>query len=186
MNKFIKTALDTAEIVGKTVVSTIPIGGAMITAVYDTVKNNCLAKRQQKWQKVIELRLSKLEKTLEEIGNNEFFAAALIKTTESAMKSPSEEKLCYLAEALANSIEESVDETKLLIFLNLIDKYTVAHIKLLENYYQGCIEVWEDKELQQKIHNDLVNDALLLFANNSSNMCLGELGKEFYEFIKLQ
>lgn len=151
MNKFIKTALDTAEIVGKTVVSTIPIGGAMITAVYDTVKNNCLAKRQQKWQKVIELRLSKLEKTLEEIGNNEFFAAALIKTTESAMNSPSEEKLCYLAEALANSIEESVDETKLLIFLNLIDKYTVAHIKLLENYYQGCIEVWEDKELQQKI-----------------------------------
>ena len=37
--------------------------------------------------------------------------------------------------------------------------------KLLENYYQGCIEVWEDKELQQKIHNDLVNDALLLFNN---------------------
>ena len=37
--------LDTIEIVGKTALSTIPIGGALATSVYDVVKGNSLAKR---------------------------------------------------------------------------------------------------------------------------------------------
>ena len=64
-------ALDTLEIVGKTALSAIPVGGALATSVYDTVKANCLSKRQEKWRTALEERLVKLENTLEEIGNDE-------------------------------------------------------------------------------------------------------------------
>ena len=41
MNK--NVALDTVEIIAKTALSVIPVGGALATAVYDAVKGNCLA-----------------------------------------------------------------------------------------------------------------------------------------------
>ena len=46
MNRFVKGALQVAEIAGKTAVSAIPVGGALVTSIYDAVKNNCLEKRQ--------------------------------------------------------------------------------------------------------------------------------------------
>ena len=59
MNK--SNVLDIVEIAGKTVLSAIPIGGALITAVYDAVKGNVLSRRQEEWKKVLEERLSNLE-----------------------------------------------------------------------------------------------------------------------------
>ncbi len=47
MNRFVKGALQVAEIAGKTAVSAIPVGGALVTSIYDAVKNNCLEKRQK-------------------------------------------------------------------------------------------------------------------------------------------
>lgn len=60
--------VDVAEIVGKTILSEIPIGGALATAVYDVVKGNILQKRQEKWKGLIEDRLSKLEIEIETLG----------------------------------------------------------------------------------------------------------------------
>lgn len=127
MNK----ALEIVEIVGKTVVSTIPIGGALITATYDAVKGNCLAKRQQKWAVEIEHRLSNLECTINDLGSNEQFATALIKGTEIAIKTTNQEKISFLANAVVNSYQQSIEEEKLIIFFDLIDKYTVSHIKII-------------------------------------------------------
>ena len=52
---FKEKALDTVEIVAKTALSVIPVGGALATSVYDTVKGNCLSKRQGQWKYALEV-----------------------------------------------------------------------------------------------------------------------------------
>lgn len=96
--------LDVAEIAGKTAISLIPVGGALATAIYDTVKGNALAKRQEQWMRTLEDRISKIEETLESIGNNELFTTALVKATELAMRTSREEKMSYLANAVISSL----------------------------------------------------------------------------------
>ena len=133
MNK--NVALDTVEIIAKTALSVIPVGGALATAVYDAVKGNCLAKRQEEWKRALEERLSAVEETLENIGNNELFTTALIKGTELAMRTARGEKLSYLANAVVNTIGQDLDEERLIVFLDLIDKYTVSHINIINFFY---------------------------------------------------
>lgn len=212
MNKLIRTTLDTVEIVGKTVVSTIPVGGAMITAVYDTVKNNCLAKRQQKWQELIEKRLANVEKTLNELGENEIFVTTLIKATELAMKTADDNKLEYLASAVKNSVEINLSEEKLMVYVSLVEKYTVSHIKILDFYNDPIkfdivrnttgmmgsathflFKVYPelDNSLFVKFYNDLYTDGLVNTESLNSMMTdsgmkakrTTELGDGFLEFI---
>lgn len=132
MSESIITVKDAIEITGKTILSVIPIGGTLATAVYDTIKGNVLQKRQKKWMNIVEQRLVNLEIALDDLGQNENFATMLIKTTEVAMKTQKEEKLNYLANALLNSINAKIDEDKLIVFMALVEKYTVCHIKILD------------------------------------------------------
>ena len=134
----VNKCLDVLEITGKTALSIIPIGGALATAIYDTVKGNVLQKRQGKWKTLIENRLSKLETTLENIGENETFATMLIKSTELAMKTEKVEKLEYLANALLYTVEHSIDEDKLIMFMSYVEKYTVSHIKILNFFNKSA------------------------------------------------
>ena len=96
------TVLDTVEIIGKTLVSMIPVGGALITSVWDVVKGNCLSKRQELWRNALEERLSKLETTLEEIGKN----MGLTKERVRQIKEKALKKL--RSEALNNSITSDI------------------------------------------------------------------------------
>lgn len=205
--------IDVLEVAGKTVLSAIPVGGALATAVYDVVKGNILQKRQDKWKETIENKLSKLETTLEDIGKNEVFATMLIKTTELAMKTAKEEKLEYLANALVYSVNHSIDEDKLIIFMSYVEKYSVAHIKILNffnnpekfdsvnvNSYvmgspsQPLSRVYpEISPLKDKCINDLYNDGLMTTQSINVTMTAQgmiakrttELGDEFLKFLKL-
>lgn len=184
-------ALDTLEIVGKTALSTIPVGGALITSIYDTVKGNCLSKRQEKWRSALEERLAKLENTLEEIGDDELFATALIKATELAMRTVKEEKMDYLANSVVNSLNPNLNEEKLIVFLDLLDRYTVSHIKIMyffsnpkrfdgvnANYYMmgspsiPLFHVYPElnNELFKKIYGDLYNDGMVTLENLNISM----------------
>ena len=80
-----ETAITTIEVTAKTIVGSIPFGSILVN-VYDAIKGGCLDKRRKKWQATIEERLSYIEKTLDEIGNNENFTTTIIRTTEMAMK----------------------------------------------------------------------------------------------------
>ena len=184
-------ALDTLEIVGKTALSAMPVGGALITSVYDTVKGNCLSKRQEKWRTALEERLVKLENTLEEIGNDEFFTTALVKATELAMRTAKEEKMAYLANSVINSLNPDLNEEKLIVFLDLLDRYTASHIKILyfffepkrfdgidpKSYMMGSpstplFHVYPElnNELFKKIYGDLYNDGMVSLDNLNITM----------------
>lgn len=204
--------LDVVEIVAKTAVSIIPVGGALATAVYDTVKGNALAKRQEKWKNALEERLSKTEETLESLGNNELFTTALVRATELAMKTAREEKMGYLANAVVSSIRHDLDEEKMVIFLELLEKYTISHIKIIyffndptqfdgisaNNYMMGSpstvlFQVYPELNnyLFNKIYNDLYVDGMVSSAHLNTTMSgsgmvqkrTTELGDDFLQFI---
>lgn len=184
-------ALDTLEIVGKTALSAIPVGGALATSVYDTVKANCLSKRQEKWRTALEERLVKLENTLEEIGNDELFTTALIKATELAIKTAKEEKIAYLANSVINSLNPDLNEEKLIVFLDLLDRYTASHIKIIYFFFNPkrfegidsnsymmaspstpLFHVYPElnNELFEKIYADLYNDGMVTLKNLNTSM----------------
>lgn len=205
--------LDTIEIVSKTALSAIPIGGALATSVYDVVKGNCLAKRREMWESTIEERITKIEGALEDIGNNESFTTALIKATELAMRTASQEKMKYLANAVVNSFKLNLEEEKLIIFMDLLDKYTISHIRSLHFFYnpkefsnssyvsgspttilfQAYPEL--DNEMFKKVYNDLYNDGMVNLKTENLNITMTEngmfakrttqLGEEFLRFILL-
>lgn len=205
--------LDIVEIAGKTVLSAIPVGGALITAVYDAVKGNVLSRRQEEWKKVLEERLSNLEDTLDNIGNNELFTTALIKTTEIAMRTAKEEKRLYLANAVVNTTSLDLNEEKLIVFLDLLDKYTISHIKIINfffkpsrfegvsssSYMMGSpktplFDIYPelDNDLFNKIYNDLYTDGMVNTKDLNCTMTgagiiakrTTPLGDEFLDFIK--
>lgn len=205
--------LDIVEIAGKTVLSAIPVGGALITAVYDAVKGNVLSRRQEEWKKVLGERLSNLEDTLDNIGNNELFTTALIKTTEIAMRTAKEEKRLYLANAVANTTRLDLNEEKLIVFLDLLDKYTISHIKIINFFYKPSrfegvssssymmgspktplFDIYPelDNDLFNKIYNDLYTDGMVNTKDLNCTMTgagmiakrTTPLGDEFLNFIK--
>lgn len=127
------------EIGVKTLLSTIPIGGPLITSIWDSVKSNKIESRQSEWKNMVEDKLSQLQISLDDIGNNENFTTCILRTTELAIKTSSIEKRNYLANALINSINIDFDETTIIIFLNLIEEYTDLHIIIL-NFFSDPLK----------------------------------------------
>ena len=81
------------EIGVKTAVGSLPGPiSAAFNAVYDNVKENVLNKRAEKWKEDVISRLEELETDYDNLINNESFATALIKTSELAIKTQSDEK----------------------------------------------------------------------------------------------
>jgi hypothetical protein len=174
-------AIASVEIAGKTLISTLP-GGTVVTSVFDAIKGGCLEKRQAKWRESIEDRLSTVEETLEDLGNNEIFTTTILKATEMAMKTLSEEKREFLANAVLNACYIDVEEEKLLVFLDLLDRYTISHLKILvffhnpkafdivaqSSYYMGSpteplFHVYPElnNKLFRKIYKDLYLDGMV-------------------------
>ena len=205
-------AKDIVEVTMKTAASVIPIGGPLVTTVYDVVKSNALARRQEQWKNVIEERLSKIEEKLEMIGDNDLFATALIKATETAMKTANEEKRKCLANAVINSVRMDIEEEKMIVFLDLLDRYTISHIKIINFFFkptrfngvssdsygmgspkEPLFSVYPELEnlLFDKIYNDLYVDGMVSTQNLNVTITgrgmvykrTTVLGDEFLKFI---
>lgn len=185
MNKIVKEVLQTVEIAGKTAVSVIPVGGALATSIYDTVKNNCLEKRQKKWQEALENRISKIEATLDDLGNSEIFTTAIVKATEVAMKTSSEEKLRYLANAAANSYEGNIDETRFYLYMGFIERYTARHISIMKEYVVPTVKkIDSTNEDDETIFNQLVVDGMILYSNDANGeYMLSPFGNDFVSYL---
>lgn len=130
-NEIIKP-IDIAEIAAKSTLSIIPVGGTLISCVWDSIKANCAQKRLDDWKQLLEERLTLVEKTLEQVGENECFTTAMMKATDSAIKTMENEKRRYLADAVLNSLTCEIGESIIMMYFDMIDKYTVWHMKILD------------------------------------------------------
>ena len=176
-------ASELVEISIKELLKNIPLGSFMVD-LYDAVKDNCLKKRRKAWEKRVEERLSTLECSLTDLSNNEMFVTALIRSAEIAMKTSEKEKLEYLSNALLNSYIESIDETRLCLYFNLIEKYMIAHIKMMQHFYILSDPLHDNEEINSIIMNDLSSDGLLNYSCDAvGKYSLSDFGKGLLKFI---
>lgn len=119
------------ETFGKSLVSFFP-GGGLFNMLFDEIKALQFRQRYEEWKLLVEERLTKLEnKTDKDIVANEQFATALLTAAPIVLKTAETEKRKYLANGVIHSLDEDMDETKLMIFFGLLDKYTIWHFKML-------------------------------------------------------
>ena len=184
MNKA-ELAKECVEITTKTLLSAIPVGGTLITCIWDSIKAQSANRRMDDWKAQIEDKLRNLDISLENIGNDEIFTSAMMKATDSALKTSEDEKRQYLANAVRNSIEANIEESIMMIYLDLLDKYTIWHIRILNLFYnpkafskidvsnimmgsasvvveQVYPEIAKEQNLLGKIVKDLQNDGMMV------------------------
>lgn len=194
----------------KIAVGFVPGASNAFNSLFDAVKNSIIYDRAEKWKNDVASRLSKLETDFNSLANSESFATALIKSSEIAIKTASDEKREILANALVNSYIQNVDDIKLTIYLELVDKYTVFHVGIIkyfhdeymnERFYNNNTPTIMsllrlrfnkiDKTYLYKVINDLQNDYLIEKFEEQAPIeilhkrfnPLTKFGNEFYSFL---
>jgi len=118
--------------------STAPFLGGPLAEFFSMVIAPPLEKRRDAWLIEIFTRLKMLEAKIdgfkiENLAQNKIFISTLLYATQAAMRTHQKEKLQALRNAVINSaILPSVDENLQLMFLNLVDRYTPAHLVILQ------------------------------------------------------
>lgn len=202
-----------AEIVVKTGTSVIPFAGTLLSCVIDEIKSKSMQKRQEEWMRIVEEKLEECVIDLDTIGDNENFTTTIIKATEIASKTAEREKKEYLANAVVSSLAFTAEESILMIYMELLEKYTVWHLQILQHFsnpelgigrgneYMGAADsplyrryphMKERTDLVDKIVTDLQNEGMLsngsyMHSSMTSNGIYAKrttkLGDEFLQFV---
>lgn len=192
----------------ETALSSIPGAGIYFSAV-QAVKQNAMQRRFKTWQEAVERKLDELsEEVKQSLGDNEAFATVMVKATQLAAQTNAQ-KMEYLANALIYAAEHPLDEDRLVIYLNCLEKYTLSHILILDyfhnptsydngvTYIAGSVMEYFyskypnfDKKLGDLIMEDLFRDGMTDTHGNGTVSAGGmmvkrttALGEEFYNFI---
>jgi hypothetical protein len=127
---------DIAYTLTKAGIGSIPIVGAAASELLGLIVTPPLEKRRSTWMLEVGERLKKLESdngvNLESLKDNEAFIDIVIQTSQLAIKTSEKEKIKIYQNIIINSLEgETPELAEIQIFLNLIESFTVWHIKLL-------------------------------------------------------
>ena len=119
----------------KGAVSNIPIAGSIISEYIGLAQKKIGDKRISEWMELVENKLEVLNCDINKLSDNELFFSVLHITTEKVLKELQKEKREYFANALYNTVRQTdISEEKKLIFISLLEKYTLSSIKLLKLY----------------------------------------------------
>lgn len=128
---------DTALATVKGTVSSIPIVGGLFAEYIGLAQDKIADKRMAQWMDMVEEKLQKLHDKFDELAEDELFFSTIQIATVNAMRSYQAEKRMLFANAIYNTALLDLNEDKKLLFLSLLDRYTLAGIKLLRYYSQN-------------------------------------------------
>lgn len=137
MNEIDKTTTgDVSHAVAKGVLGAIPLAGSLASELFGLIITPPLEKRKQNWMTEVGKKLQELEEKsqidLSTLATNEQFIDTVLVATTLALKTSEKEKIISFQNAILNTATgECPDKTKGQIFLNLLDTFTVWHIKIL-------------------------------------------------------
>lgn len=112
-----------------------PQGVALLTLANECF-NSSGKLRQDKWNAEITSRIANMDKETEQkIRETSNFASILASAQRGALEDMEEDKVSLYANAVINAIkDESIDDTKKHIFLNMLRDFTKLHIEILKFY----------------------------------------------------
>lgn len=130
------TAGDYSYAVAKGGLGAIPIVGSVASELLGLLVTPPLEKRRQKWMTEVGQKLKELEESskidLSTLADNEQFIDTVLVATTLALKTSEDEKIKAFQNAiLSTALGQPLDKTKGQVFLNLLDSFTVWHIKIL-------------------------------------------------------
>ena len=137
---------DVAVATIKGAVGVIPLAGPLLAEYIGLSSEIIASKRQKEWQDMVEEKLSQIEDDISEIATNEFFYSCVQTATVGALKAYQKEKCKLFANALYNSYTVTdIAEEKKLIYISLLDKYTLLAIKVLKCYSEDNYEKYDNR-----------------------------------------
>lgn len=121
----------------KGAVSTVPLVGGLFAEYISLAQSKIADKRASQWQSMVEEQLQKLHSDFDSLTGNEFFFSCIQTATVNAMRAYQDEKRQLFANTILNSVLLDLDSDKKMLFLSLLDRYTLAGIKLLKYYSEN-------------------------------------------------
>ena len=131
------TFADRLHALGRASLASIPVVGSAAEVLFTEFITPSLEKRRFEWMNDIADRLQKLEErgdlNLEDLQNNESFVTTLMQAGQAAIRDHQSEKLEALRNAVVNAaLPHAPEESLQQHFINLIDTFTVWHLRLLD------------------------------------------------------
>ena len=168
----------------KAIMNTNPITG-FVQTMYDEYAGRQWQQRREKWEEVLEEKLQKLKDSVDfnKINSISNFAQILANAGQGAISDVEENKVYLYANTIINTIKnENINNIKTHIFLNMLRKYSLAHIETLmyfhnpskyASYYQSSPQKffnesnfsYQEGEVEHLVIGDLFSDRLIVVKN---------------------
>jgi hypothetical protein len=158
----------------------VPVVGSFLSSYMELSEKLIASKRQKVWQNMVDEKLSKIDSDMSEVANKDFFYSCVQTATIGALKAYQNEKCKLFANALYNSytISNIADEKKL-IFLSLLDKYSLLAVKVLKCYSDDNYEKYNNKVHREANPNP--NNMMRIFVNHGTEKPINYLIDEIPE-----
>lgn len=144
------TGADAAHLAVRAAISAIPTLGGPAAELFSALIAPPLERRRRAWMEEVAEGLRKLEDqgkvSFDELQEDEAFIDTLLHASQAAMRTHQQEKRAALRNAILNSaLPNPPDESLRLVFLSLVDQFTVWHLRLLK--------LFQDPEGWARKHN---------------------------------
>ena len=139
---------DVVHTIARAGISSIPVIGGAGVELFNYVISPPLERRRQEWMELVGQALRQLEEekgiALESLQQNDIFIDTVFRASQIAMRTSQGEKKEALRNAILNSaLQHSPDESLQQLFLNIVDIFTVWHIRLMKLFQDP--QEWANK-----------------------------------------
>ncbi len=128
---------DRLHTLAKAGIASIPVVGAAASELFNVIIAPPLEKRRVEWMNDLAEQLKELEERgdlkLDDLQNNETFITTVMQASQAAIRNHQSEKREALRNAVLNAaLPEAPEDSLQQYFINLVDTFTVWHIRLLD------------------------------------------------------
>lgn len=137
------TEADVIHSAARAILAAVPGVGSTITELLSVVLAPAVARRRDEWLKELAEAFDQLETKvdglkLDNLVSDEIFVSAVIKATRAAAATHDRAKREYLRNAIVNiALKREASEEFQQIFINAIDIFTAAHVRVLNVLWTG-------------------------------------------------
>jgi hypothetical protein len=133
---------DKVHRVARAMIGMVPVLNGPALEIFNSLIEPPIERRKREWMlqvtAVVNQIQANLDLDIESLASNEQFISVLLNASQIALRNHQKEKIIALKVALLNTARNTdLTEDQQLIFLSLLDGFTMSHIKILESSVGG-------------------------------------------------